>query len=94
MKSHGILFQHRRPSNDEYVAKDYSEFVLFALQAKLNDVEKFVPSVFFDTSSQTFKIEVDDIYDCTEIGEVIRKCAEGTLSQFELFGYVGEKVHQ
>jgi hypothetical protein len=89
MKSHGIEFLHRNPAKSANPEKDIAEFMAFASLCAHLSVNEFVRSVMFDTSDDAFHIEVKDVdLDCTEIGALLEKCVDKTLSQAVMFGRV------
>lgn len=91
MKSHGIPFQHRRPGSEPWVAKDYSEFLLFAAACAAAGVAEFVRGVFFDTKWQGFNLDVSPVHQNTAVHLAIEACAKQTLPQSALFDTVLHK---
>ena len=91
MKVFGITFRHRRPSDREFVARDFAQFTLFAALVEKHGYAQFVKDVFYDTSSQTFCIDMNSEMESTLIAECINWCAQATLSQFDMFGTIFHK---
>lgn len=88
MKSHGIEFTHRRPDKwPELTKRDTAEFMAFASLCAHLSVNEYVTSVFYDTSIQSFEIRVkDENLAGTDIGYMLEKCVNKTLTQAIIFG--------
>jgi hypothetical protein len=91
MNAYGIEFAHRRPDQRDFVAKDFAEFTAFAALCDRRGVAVNVHLVFFDTKSQTFNITVAAHHENGPVHAAIAECADQTLPQYVLFGYVGGK---
>ncbi|NQW92675.1 MAG: hypothetical protein HQ446_01315 [Polaromonas sp.] len=90
MNVHGIEFTHRRPFSALFKG-DAKEFSDFANACESSLVAGAVKSVFFDTSSHSFVIEVNETR-CSQFDgthSILLTCASDTLLQHELFGQVG-----
>lgn len=92
MNLHGIEFQHRNPSKEPaHVASVYAEFSHFAELCARTGANLIVRSVFYDTSSNTFHVDVNASLEGTDAEELVRQCAEASLSQAEIFGVIWHK---
>lgn len=88
MKLHGIEFTHRRPRSDD-AALEYAQFTAFAALCAHHGAAQAVRGVFFDTKWQGFNIDVNPADEGGPLHQVIQRCAEQALPQFELFGTYG-----
>ena len=87
MKVHGIEFTHRRAHRpDEQTSKDYAEFTHFATLLESANSADSVKSVFYDTSSQAFCIELKPDADGLD-HQMVRDAASMSLTQYILDGY-------
>ena len=86
MNAYGIEFTHRRAGDTrDFVAQDFAEFTAFAALISAYGLTGLVKSVFFDTSIQSFVIDVDPSLEFSDEAGCIDFCADLTLSQYFLF---------
>ena len=88
MKSHGIEFTHRRPRSDDS-ALEYAQLTAFAALCAHHSAAQAVRGVFFDTKWQGFNIDANPAAEGGLLHQVIQRCAEQSLPQFDLFGTYG-----
>ncbi len=93
MNLHGIEFTHRNPAKQaEHVGSVYAEFSHFAELCADQGLNMAVKSVFYDTSSDCFNVDMSSVLEYTDVADAVRKCGEMSLSQFELFGAIYGKA--
>lgn len=85
MNAHGIEFSHRRPGTVE-ADQDRARFTAFAALCAHHGVARAIRSVFFDTKWQGFNIDAVPSAKGSPLESVIKRCAQQTLPQFDLFG--------
>lgn len=86
---YGIEFEHRRPTANDYVFKDFAQFGAFAALCHARGIAKHVKRVFFCHNFNGYQIELHADGDLLTAEREIRACAESALFQFELGGFVG-----
>lgn len=85
MNAHGIEFKHRRPQSEDS-ALEFAQFTAFAALCAHHGAASAVRSVFYDTKWQGFNIEAAPGVEGSPLEQVLKRCAQQTLPQFDLCG--------
>lgn len=91
---HRIDFSERKPSLPNFFANS-DQFKKFESCLKKQQLEKYVLSVFYETNTEVFEIttakNIEFTIEFTHVRKLIERAAAETLSQFEIFGLIGNK---
>lgn len=93
MRAFGIPFTNRLKSDDppDAPTRNSAAFLAFAAACAAAGVSQHVKGVMYDGNWCGFDVDVDEVFDGTEVGDAISIAAHRTLPQSAVFGMVYHK---